>query len=842
MLAISLVFFMSNCTQEEPLLFFDWNQEVNRHWIGPEFWANRLQDWKVQNGRLECIAKGKDIFFRTCHLVNYRLSNADGNIQMAVKTGLLSEEYGEVSSTGFLIGAAPSLDVLGASLVQQKPGKDAGIFAGVTVTGKLFFKNMETDKVIVEKQFDKKETYHLQLEIKQREGTYSLILKSGEDVLETKGLKGPLSGNIALVSEPDVENNKGRFWFDEFNIKGKKLQATDISIGPILSAQHTLSKGTLKMTAQMMPIGENELKSVNLEIKNAETWEQVGTTDIITPGNTATFKVNDWPDTKDMPYRIVYEYVPSTGKGPKTHYYEGTVRHDPIEKDEITVAGFTGNHNVSYPGMSQGRSPFSYDFSGIWYPHNDLVERVKMHDPDVLFFSGDQIYEGASPTWMDYDNLELDYLYKWYLYCLAYRDITKDIPTISIPDDHDVYQGNLWGQGGRKVDNQNDGGYMHPAWFVKMVERTQCTNLPDPYDPTPVEQGINVYYTDMVYGGIGFAIIEDRKFKSGPWDNPFLSAGRPDHVIDPNYNYKGIDLPGKKLLGERQLEFLEHWGEDWNAHTMKMALSQTIFANIATHHGAGLDRIVADLDSNGWPQTGRNRAVDILRRSFSFHMAGDQHLGSLIQHGIDTWDDAFYSFCVPSIANFYPRAWWPEEEGKDRPEGAPKNMGKHLDGFGNPVTVYAVTNPASLTKKSTGMEPLVLHDRMPGYGIVKMKKSDRTIQIECWPRYALPGKDQQYEGWPKTISQFDNYGREAVAYLPEIIVNGVVDPVLQVINEKTNKVEYTVRMLGQRHKAKVFEIGSYTIEISEPETSKKKIIRNLKAERINEDKIIEITL
>ena len=109
-------------------------------------------------------------------------------------------------------------------------------------------------------------------------------------------------------------------------------------------------------------------------------------------------------------------------------------------------------------------------------------------------------------------------------------------------------------------------------------------------------------------------------------------------------------MPGKVLLGDRQLNFLADWSINWNNHEMKIVLSQTIFANMATHHG-NMFRLIADLDSDGWPQTGRNKAVDALRKGFTFHLAGDQHLGSFVHHGIDEWNDAIYSFCVPSIAN-----------------------------------------------------------------------------------------------------------------------------------------------------------------------------------------------
>ena len=54
---------------------------------------------------------------------------------------------------------------------------------------------------------------------------------------------------------------------------------------------------------------------------------------------------------------------------------------------------------------------------------------------------------------------------------------------------------------------------------------------------------------------------------------------------------------------------------------MKCVLSATIFANLANYHGANQMFIQADMDSNGWPQTGRNKALDVIRRGFGFMYA-----------------------------------------------------------------------------------------------------------------------------------------------------------------------------------------------------------------------------
>jgi len=820
------IFLMYSCNKSGIIFEKSWSNLDDRVWVGPEFWANRLQDWKVQDGRLECVANNPRLLMRTVHLINCRIDNNWGKLKVSLDTGPLQAEQNADAACGILIGAGPRLDVWGASLVQQKPGQGAGIFAGINASGTIFIRDMENDEILSEGEIPSKDVYKILLELIPEEEGYTLTLQCGEKRLSLKDIVNNTYGNIALVSHPGDGDKPGTFWFNNIKIAGNKLKWFKHTVGPIIAAQHTLSDGVLKMTAQMTPVSSTDPGEVFLEISKDGTWKEIAQASIITPGYTATFTVTDWDTGNDIPYRVKYSYYSSQGNI-KTVYYEGIVRHDPVEKEEIVIAGFTGNHNISHPGLSGTTGTFNYDSSGIWYPHKDIVAGVKKNDPDFLFFSGDQVYEGDSPTFPDRDHYELDYLYKWYLYCLAYRELTRNIPTVSVPDDHDVYQGNLWGQNGRTTDVDNKGGYVHPAWFIKMIERTQCSNLPDPYDSTPIEQGIGVYYTSIKYGGIGFAVLEDRKFKSGCSDNPFITRDRPDHVIDPQFDTRKIDLPGKKLLGDRQLKFLNDWATDWDSQYMKIALSQTVFANVATHHGSNLVRLMADLDSNGWPQTGRNKAIDALRKAFAFHLAGDQHLASVVHHGVDDWDDGIFSFCVPSAANFYPRAWWPEDINGNEVKNTPDKPVSHLDGFGNYMTVFAVTNPTSITGESTGKEPLGLHDKMPGYGIVKMNKKERTIRIECWPRWADPLIDQPYEGWPVTISQFDNYGLNGAVDLPLIKVEGSIDPVVEIRNESNGELVNCVRIRGQEYRPKVIGPGPFTVIVNDQAKNLKKNLENM---------------
>ena len=216
--------------------------------------------------------------------------------------------------------------------------------------------------------------------------------------------------------------------------------------------------------------------------------------------------------------------------------------------------------------------------------------------------------------------------------------------------------------------------------------------------------------------------------------------------------------PEAVLLGERQLVFLDDWAADWSDGTwMKVVLSQTLFANLATLPASETsdanvpilrivepgeypadDRAVADMDSNGWPRSGRDRALRGMRRGFAVHLAGDQHLGSTLQYGVDTWEDAAYALCVPSIANFFPRRWFPPRPGEGLAPGDPRYAGRFEDGFGNRMTVHAVSNPVR-----TGREPGALHDMAPGYGIARFSRDDRRVSLEAWPRWADPTADEE---------------------------------------------------------------------------------------------------
>jgi hypothetical protein len=810
-----------------------WANTPDRVWLGPEYWANPLQDWRVAGGRIECVNAAPD---RNVHLLTRRMGDRPGDLDMSVRVGRrgggsLSEGRG---SFGFRIGIVGPLGDYRNSLLSG-----TGLDAGVTSDGTLF---------IGDPAWARPGTVDLGGEAVELrltaipDGDHARVILAAVDpktgrslaqVTRTDIAADRLVGNLALVANfggpqaaPGQTKAKaqakgkaagrygvGTFWFADWRVSGGKVEVhDDRTFGPILFSQYTLSGGVLKLSAQMPPLGGRDSRTVRLQIKkDGADWSTPAEQPIDPRSRTVIFRVEGWDDTKDIPYRLSYTLKHADGQA-EDHHWTGTVRRDPVDRPVVTVGDVSCNTHAAFPNA-------------------DFVASMAKLDPDLLAFVGDQFYEqsgGYGVVRQPLDTAILDYLRKWFLHGWTWRELTRDRPSVSLPDDHDVYQGNIWGESGAaEHGTQEMGGYnMHPSW-VNVVNRTQTAHHPDSYDPTPIRQGISVFYGAMTYGRISFAIIADRQFKTGPEGKVPPTGTRGDHVIDPKFDPKTADVPGLELLGPRQMTFLREWASDWRGAEMKAVISQTIFTAMATTHGPTRERLRADYDANGWPQTPRNAALREIRKAFAVHIAGDQHLPAVVHYGIDGHRDAAVAFAGPAVNVGYPRWFEPDEPGKNRAPGAPENTGDFLDHFGNPMTVLAVADGAVTPRP--GLMPM-LHDRASGLGLVRFDKRTRTITFECWPLQAdvsQPGT--QFPGWPVTVGQLDNDGRKAAAYLPELDVVGVDNPVVQVIEEPSGEVVYTLRIAGRSFRPRVFAPGRYTVKVGEPETGRLKELRGLAA-------------
>jgi phosphodiesterase/alkaline phosphatase D-like protein len=792
-----LILFVTSCTQKTEFSA-NFDNTHDRVWVGKDFWSVPLEDWKVKDGQLLCVGTVPQ---SRVNLLTQIISPGAGDFETSVKISL-KEEGNVLGSAGLLVGLydEEDPDVRAACYF----GK--GVNAGVSLQGFAFLNDKRAE---LPEDFDFSEVSitvsgndnQLKMNVADKNGN------SPEELsLDVEGIQGlvAVANNMRLGGNEKPGNSL--FSFDALKLSGSKVIAQpENAFGPVLWTMYTLSKGTVKMMALLPPIGENDNQQVSLQLNENGSWKTVATEKIEPDSRTAVFKLENWDATKDTEYRV--EYIEKGKDGTEMpDYYEGTIRKDPVDRP-LKFGGLTCQYHYGFP-------------------YTPLVQNLTKLNPDILYFSGDQIYEGNGGYPIKREPADvsiLSYLGKYYMFGWAFGDLMRDVPTICTPDDHDVFHGNLWGEGGITkpggIASDDTRGFVQSVEMVNVVNRTQCGQLPDPYDPTPIEQGMSVWYTDLTYGRVSFAIITDRIFKTGPeavsdWE------GRKDHMKEPREDLSFLDKSGVVMIGERQIKFLNDWIMDWKGADMKVLLSQTVFANVATHHGIYDGYLYGDLDSGGWPKSGRDKVIRLIRKVAAFHINGDQHVPSLVQYGINDYQDAGWSFCTPAIAVGYQRWFRPDELGipvLDRPEHNYPNTGKYADAFGNKNFVYAIGNPGTITsdKESRYNQALL---RSSGFGFVTFNQSERTILIDAWRFKAdvenpNPVRDQ-FPGWPKQISQFDNLGMGAENVLPEISVNQP-NQVMQIWNEKTGELAQIYRIKGNTVQPKLFENGTFTVIIGE---------------------------
>ena len=735
-------------------------------WTGEDLWTQRLQDWCIKDGELRCLVHAPD---RSVHILTHQLSEKTNSFKAAMSLRFLHQSYTvvpEENYIGFRIGAQGRHKDYRSAIMTG-----TGVDIGISRNGYLFIGKSVGGKKIDESKMTG--TINLSMAVTPHaSGQYTVKLKATDRIHHTLATwsaplvdVGTSQGNIAIIShqkaipeyaaQPSVA-------ISNLVVKGEKLNYFPQQVfGAVYFAQYTLHAGILKLTAQLSPI-DIPGTQVNLFIQKDHTWEQIAKSQIHPLARIANFRIVGWDSTKAVKYKISCSLPLKNGQH-KEYSYEGTIAAEPIHKSNIRALAFSCN----------------WDYG---FPDNEVVDVASAQNADMVFFLGDQFYEanGGFGTQMNpLDKACLDYLRKWIMFGWSYRALFRNIPMVALPDDHDMYHGNIWGAGGRATrplfdgsDAQDTGGYkMLPEW-INMAQLTQTSHMPDAFDPTPILQGIQVYYTEWDYAGISFGIIEDRKFKSPPKDIlPEEAKVWNGYAANPDFDLSKIKDLQSQLLGERQLFFLDHWSKNNRTeYPIKVMLSATPFCCLQTLPlGALNDQITPDLpipqkgeyvkgdaptrdmDSNGWPHHRRNEALKLLGKNIDLHIVGDQHLPSIVQYGVEEYNDSVFCFAVPALCNIWPRRWWPpvDEQHQSLP-GKPSYTGNFEDGFGNKITVHAVANPYETNK-----EPAVFYNRTTGFGLVEFDTISRDITLHCWPRFkgAVQKETDEFEGWPITINK-----------------------------------------------------------------------------------------
>ncbi|MEO0513844.1 MAG: alkaline phosphatase D family protein [Planctomycetota bacterium] len=694
-----------------------------RIWLGPELWANPMPDWRVEDQTIVAAAG----LNRTAHALGRRVDLSDSAKQVALSVTVQTDPT--VTRAGFRIGINGQVEGPRGALLAHGVGVDAAIDA----QGRLFLH----DQTIETELNPKGDPIRLELRIAPKQGsktqvTLTLVAsdpsgKRGE--LECVVARARVSGSVALLAENPFDGPlaggkaeaRSLVRFKDWRISGDGVVHDAAGrFGPILWSQYTLADGKLKVSAQMPPLEPDDSTTVFLDVSDGESdWREVAQGTIDGDARVAVLVVEGWD--RDTPTNVRLRYGWQDGDA----YWPMTIRPELRDDEPVQIAGFSCDH-------------------GYAFPLSPMVDEVLAENPDLVFFAGDQIYEpyGGFGVLREgpVEISLLDYLRKYYQFGWTWREVLAHRPSVIIPDDHDVFHGNIWGEAGRQLlpgERPVQGGYQMPPRFVNAVQRTQTAHLPDPYDPTPTDTGIGVYYTSFRMGPLDLAVIEDRKWKRGPGR---VKGGQYDRAV----------LADAPLLGERQEKFLTQWKE--REAPFKVLLSQTMLAKPATHAGWKLAPQPRDPDCNGWPMPARDRAAKILGPDV-VAIVGDQHLGMLARIGVDRWDDGPITLMVPGTANGHPRAWMPDTTADGLDAKAQGYTGEYIDGLGNRLAVLGVANPepGSNTLRRNTTHPYELaRQKGSGYGMAQFDPASGLVDFDLrrMPTPASASSPASFPGFP----------------------------------------------------------------------------------------------
>lgn len=488
----------------------------------------------------------------------------------------------------------------------------------------------------------------------------------------------------------------------------------------ILWVQYGVANNTLKLAAHTDadPLDPTSA-SAKLQLSSGEGWKTFAEVEVDPLTTVAEFRIENWNSGNNRAYRV------QCGAS----RIEGTIRADPVDRKYFKL--------MAVSCVNDKRFPF-----------RKTVEQMIAQNPDLVFFAGDQLYQSnaggetiEAETEADVLPAMKSYLAKWRKFGLTFRDLLKDRPCVIVTDDHDVYARDLWGDGGRRMTgDRTTGGYLYPKW-VNAVERAQMWHLPDPVNPGPWgNAGIYAYFTSLEYGGVSFAILEDRKFKSPPTDILEKAIDDPrsnkpnttlEVIMDPAFDTRNLDAPGLNLLGEAQEKFVRQWAKRvGRSKRLAAVLHQSPFVNVGNYQ-----RTFGDMDSNGWPQSARNNALRALNPSKAVLISGDLHYGVILRQGVEDWNDSLWEYSLPPFGSSQGRVWNPVEEPKGGEIPGMPGSGNHFDRFGNKLTVAAKA------------------DGFVGYGMIIFDKDNRDITFQFHPMDpdTRDPLDVDVPGWPKRI-------------------------------------------------------------------------------------------
>jgi hypothetical protein len=201
---------------------------------GSEYRPNSLKDWQVSDSRMECLVSDEN---RNLQLLTRELGDQRGTLEMTVRVGFFNQTLSNRNNNwaGFSIGSKGEFLNYG-----NRAKLYNGIKIGVCTNGALFIgepsPNHKNQEVInaLPKGLDLKIVVtpiknHYTIDFSTFDVSTGKVLAS---ISKKQVTKDWLMGDLVLVSnfesrEPGKENNAKSVWFEDWVIKGTKLNSLE---------------------------------------------------------------------------------------------------------------------------------------------------------------------------------------------------------------------------------------------------------------------------------------------------------------------------------------------------------------------------------------------------------------------------------------------------------------------------------------------------------------------------------------------------------------------------------------------------------------------------------------
>ena len=830
---------------------------LERRWPGPDFFACNFEDWQIKDGGLHCLLPAIN---RYVYFLSGEIEGQAGRFEASFKARVNS------------LPSRPRLrNYLGLRLgIKGKDGdyrqaavSGQGIDLGLSTDGLLFIGDLESVSSTETQETIKsalKTGVEFKITLALDSSGYRLTFRLFEaqggrllDELEENGQESEkIKGGLALVASlpeatitaPDLSSGQ----FNEIKFQGELLQLRpERQLGPVAFTLYAQSNKQLKLRAQLIPDSLEEKSLVAFDLKNGEQWTRAAVEKVQPENSGVLFSIKDWRSQETVAFRLVI--LKENGQEADFPPFYGQIAPEPQEAKEIRLAV-----------LSEG--------SENDYPYSRLVAELRKLNPDLLFLGGNQVFGRPVGWWRErvtLTRLKREYLRQWILFGWAFSDLLKERPAILTPDARDYFQLKLWGDGGQtgleeKAANpfeaQDKGGFLLPADFVQLVLTTQTSHLPESPASQLPGKSFRPYFCEVNYGPLSLAVLDDRMFKTPP-----ASVYGPEQIrngwpVNPALEIatREAKARGASLHGHEQLAFMKRWAEGWSGQTeYKAALSQSLWACLETvPAGAAGDEALfkspppspgeyppsdepaADFNSGGWPPTSREEAVKILRKALAVHLAGSGGPPASLKYGLDRYEEAGYALVPKTLTSTWLVRWLPAARTRVKGKTLPSPTGNFSDAFGNRLTVKAVANPEANSDQGSS-------SLSSGFGLVRFRP-DGTIVFEN--RSVAPSTSGQeaglLPGWPVVFSVLDNDGRRPAAYLPTLKFKGTDRPLVQIVEESSREVIYSVRVRESEFRPPVFRAGNYTIRCGQPGTSSWRELKKISSLPASVKKVIVI--